>query len=347
MILGVLRGLSGCTKVRGSSGLRSVRVASCALALLTCLRGPVTERSTPMNVHSAHGSSRSPSCSARPALPPTHTRPITSTPQRLDGQSAADYPIPQDKPTGNVRVASFGFVDLGAHGAPQDEAHSLHALHLRMVVSNDSPKIWTLDTRRQRLDLTRRGQSGAAFASADQGHRLRRSRSTRADIASSTSSTRCRPPAVAGQAPRVRRCLHRHDRHGTRRRGGVVQPHRHPAGREPLTTTARSTGGVPRTGTTRPTRASGSATCRTSLRTRASFRSSTWARRSSSSCTARRAGIVDPVRPETEHRASCGIAAVVLSTPPRRDRHRIGPSVALSLLGGAFGRMIWLPIPWW
>ena len=47
--------------------------------------------------------------------------PITSTPERLDGQSAADYPIPQEKPTGNVRVASFGFVDLGAHGAPEDE----------------------------------------------------------------------------------------------------------------------------------------------------------------------------------------------------------------------------------
>jgi hypothetical protein len=95
--------------------------------------------------------------------------PITSTPEKLDGQSAADYPIPQDKPTGNVRVASFGFVDLGAHGAPQDEAHFLHALHLRMVISNNSPKVWTLDTRQQRLDLTGRGKSGAAFASADAG----------------------------------------------------------------------------------------------------------------------------------------------------------------------------------
>jgi hypothetical protein len=34
-----------------------------------------------------------------------------------------------------------------------------------------------------------------------------------------------------------------------------------------------------------------------------------------------------------------------LSSPPRRDRHPIAPSFALSLLGDAFGLMIWLPIP--
>lgn len=95
--------------------------------------------------------------------------PITSAPVTLDGQPAADYPIPQERPTGDVRVASFGFVDLGAKGAPRDEAHSLHALHLRMVVSNNSRKPWTLDTRQQRVDLRGRGRSLPAFASADAG----------------------------------------------------------------------------------------------------------------------------------------------------------------------------------
>jgi hypothetical protein len=30
-----------------------------------------------------------------------------------------------------------------------------------------------------------------------------------------------------------------------------------------------------------------------------------------------------------------------LSSPPRRDRHPIAPSIALSLLGDALGQMIW------
>jgi hypothetical protein len=104
------------------------------------------------------------------ACAPTYAyAPITTAPVTLDGQPAADYPIPQERPTGDVRVASFGFVDLGAKGAARDEAHSLHALHLRMVVSNSSRQGWTLDTRRQRVDLRGRGRSGAAFASADAG----------------------------------------------------------------------------------------------------------------------------------------------------------------------------------
>jgi len=104
------------------------------------------------------------------ACGPTYAyAPTTSTPVTLDARPAADFPLPQERPTGNVRIASFGFIDLGGHGKPLDEAHYLHALHLRMVVTNKSAKEWTLDTREQRVDLTARGRSAAAFATADKG----------------------------------------------------------------------------------------------------------------------------------------------------------------------------------
>ena len=87
----------------------------------------------------------------------------------IKGQPAADYPIPPEKPQGDVRIASFGFADLSPHGAPSDEPHALHALHMRVVVANNSDKPWTVDTREQRLELAGGGKSAPAFASANAG----------------------------------------------------------------------------------------------------------------------------------------------------------------------------------
>jgi hypothetical protein len=89
----------------------------------------------------------------------------------VDGRAAADYPIPPEKPEGDVRIASFGFADLGDASAPNDALHAVRALHLRIVVANNSAKPWTLDTREQKLDMQGFGKSSPAFASADQGTR--------------------------------------------------------------------------------------------------------------------------------------------------------------------------------
>jgi len=82
------------------------------------------------------------------------------------GTAAATYPIPRDAPRGNLRIASYGLVDIG----PQTQSDKrIVALHLRMTLTNDSDRPWTLDTREQRVALEGFGTSVAAFASADAG----------------------------------------------------------------------------------------------------------------------------------------------------------------------------------
>jgi hypothetical protein len=93
--------------------------------------------------------------------------PVSQNTATIGGRYAAEYPVPPDAPKGDVRIASFGFADLTPNGVPDDEAHALHALHLRVVVTDSGDHDWTLDTREQRIDLPLRGQSAPAFASAD------------------------------------------------------------------------------------------------------------------------------------------------------------------------------------
>ena len=82
------------------------------------------------------------------------------------GKIAADYPIPREAPRGDVRLASYGIVDLGS---PTDEHDRIRAFHLRMTLIDDGDRAWTVDTREQRLELDRWGTSAAAFVSADAG----------------------------------------------------------------------------------------------------------------------------------------------------------------------------------
>ncbi len=82
------------------------------------------------------------------------------------GGVAADYPIPKDSPRGDLRIASYGLVDVG----PQSQSDKrIQAVHLRMTVINNSDLPWTLDTRQQRIDVEGYGTSVAAFASANAG----------------------------------------------------------------------------------------------------------------------------------------------------------------------------------
>src|SRR6516164_9185147 len=67
-------------------------------------------------------------------------------------QISADYAIPKENPHGDLRVTSYGLVDVGARDQ-SDQSHRVAALHLRMALTNDSDQPWTIDTREQRISL--------------------------------------------------------------------------------------------------------------------------------------------------------------------------------------------------
>jgi hypothetical protein len=92
--------------------------------------------------------------------------PTTSATAIVAGRVAADYAVPRDAPRGNVRVASYGIVEVTASSAPDEY---LHALQLRLIIANHSDRPWTFDTRDQRLELEGRSMSGPAFVSANLG----------------------------------------------------------------------------------------------------------------------------------------------------------------------------------
>lgn len=92
--------------------------------------------------------------------------PLTSATSSIDGQLASDYPIPPQAPQGDVRIASFGMTNITAPATPLEK---IRAVHLRMIVANNSDAAWQVDTREQRLDLSGYGPSVPAFASASPG----------------------------------------------------------------------------------------------------------------------------------------------------------------------------------
>ncbi len=92
--------------------------------------------------------------------------PATNATSTIAGRSAADYPIPPAAPQGDVRIASFGLTNLTTTAKPEEK---IRAVHLRMVVANNSAAPWQVDTREQRLDLRGFGPGRAAFASASGG----------------------------------------------------------------------------------------------------------------------------------------------------------------------------------
>jgi len=91
-------------------------------------------------------------------------RPAISSGAVIEGKPAAHHRIPPGAPRGDVRVATFGFADL----SPVDgQGEDVRALHVRMIVSNDSDTTWTVDTREQRVALPGSGESRAAYARSD------------------------------------------------------------------------------------------------------------------------------------------------------------------------------------
>jgi hypothetical protein len=94
--------------------------------------------------------------------------PTKSTGAELAQLPASDVSIPPEAPRGDVRVATFGISDIESQSG-EAEGGRIRALHLRMVVANNSDHPWTVDTREQKLELEGRGQSKAAYASVDAG----------------------------------------------------------------------------------------------------------------------------------------------------------------------------------
>lgn len=92
--------------------------------------------------------------------------PTTNATSTIAGRSASEYPIPPAAPQGDVRIASFGLTNLTTKAKPDEK---IRAVHLRMIVANNSPVPWQLDTREQSLDLSGFGPGKAAFASASRG----------------------------------------------------------------------------------------------------------------------------------------------------------------------------------
>ena len=90
--------------------------------------------------------------------------PTTNAGPAVQGQPAADYPLPPTAPRGDVKIASYGITDIHPKDNPNID---LGAVHLHAEVANGSDRVWTFDTREQMLNLARHGSGAPAFASAD------------------------------------------------------------------------------------------------------------------------------------------------------------------------------------
>jgi len=102
------------------------------------------------------------------ACAPSYTyHPAEHATGTINGRVAAYYQIPPAAPQGDVRLASFG---LGAVGPANGSAESAPALHLRMVVSNNGPEPWTVDTREQKLDIEGSGLTAPALSTTREGN---------------------------------------------------------------------------------------------------------------------------------------------------------------------------------
>jgi hypothetical protein len=93
-------------------------------------------------------------------------RPSENATAQIGGHVAADYPIPSPRPTGDVRIAAYGVAELPVEARPAG-ARPARALHLRLVVFNNSPRPWTIDAREQRVDVRGVGQLRPTFARSD------------------------------------------------------------------------------------------------------------------------------------------------------------------------------------
>jgi hypothetical protein len=84
------------------------------------------------------------------------------------GRQAAIYTLPSAAHAqGDLRVASFGVSKI----KPEDQqGETVHALHVREVVSNSSQQPWTVDTRQQNVELADGRRLTPSYARSDAGN---------------------------------------------------------------------------------------------------------------------------------------------------------------------------------
>lgn len=95
--------------------------------------------------------------------------PAVASSATVAGRAASHYRIPPEAPRGDVRVASFGLADIRPAHERMRFAEELRAIHVRLVVANNSDAAWWVDTRDVRAVLPSNGESRAAFARVDEG----------------------------------------------------------------------------------------------------------------------------------------------------------------------------------
>jgi hypothetical protein len=93
-------------------------------------------------------------------------RPAANATATIKGHPAADYPIPPTAPQGDVRLASFGVTEIrpSRHASENEKA-----VHLRMIVSDNSQAPWTLDTRQEVIALPDGQQLAPAYVTTHEG----------------------------------------------------------------------------------------------------------------------------------------------------------------------------------
>jgi hypothetical protein len=93
-------------------------------------------------------------------------RPAVPAMADTQGYATGVYPVPPERPDGEVRVLSFGIVSLQS----TPDTAKFPTLHARLLVANNGDASgWTLDTRQVFIDIAGEGTSAAVYANSDAG----------------------------------------------------------------------------------------------------------------------------------------------------------------------------------
>jgi hypothetical protein len=93
--------------------------------------------------------------------------PVQLTSAEVGGRAAASYPLPPERPSGSITIATLGFSTLPERGSVTKRVE--RALDVRMLVTNQSDQMWKVDTREQRLELGNGALIPVVFAASDAG----------------------------------------------------------------------------------------------------------------------------------------------------------------------------------
>jgi hypothetical protein len=95
-------------------------------------------------------------------------RPADNATATMTGRVAADYQIPPNAPRGDLRLASFGMGKIPMSGSPNQNQK---AIHVRMIVTDNSQTPWTMDMRQQAIALPDGQQLAPAYVSTHEGQK--------------------------------------------------------------------------------------------------------------------------------------------------------------------------------